>query len=200
MGKFREDLYYRLNVCQITVPPLRERGKDILVLANYFINHFNKEYNRWVKGLTPEAENLMMSYPWPGNVRQLKNAIERAVLIESEEWICAEDLPINSERERKRIAQSNHIQTDVNSDKPAKVLSNKGFTEFDIPDEGISLEKVERDLILSAIKKANGNMSLAARLLKINRGKLRYRLEKLGIDTKKVFSINTEALPRMVTD
>jgi transcriptional regulator with PAS, ATPase and Fis domain len=200
MGKFREDLYYRLNVCQITVPPLRERGKDILVLANHFINHFNREYNRQIKGLTPEAEELMLNYPWPGNVRQLKNAIERAVLIESEEWIDAEDLPINSERERKRIAQIQQTPSDAKPDKPVKVLNNNGFTEFDIPDEGIALEKVERDLILSAIKKANGNMSHAARLLKINRGKLRYRLEKLGIDTKKVFSINTEALSRMITD
>ncbi|RMF57162.1 MAG: sigma-54-dependent Fis family transcriptional regulator [Calditrichaeota bacterium] len=176
LGKFREDLYYRLNVCQIMVPPLRERGKDVLLLANHFIERFNKEYQRNVKGLAPETETLILNYHWPGNVRQLKNAIERAVLIEGNEWIKPEDLGIHSERDRSSERSGK------------KVLSvNGGFTEFEIPDEGISLEKIERDLLLSALKKANGNLSYAARLLKINRGKLRYRLEKLGITNKEIY-------------
>ena len=180
LGNFREDLYYRLNVCQVMVPPLRDRGDDILVLAHHFVTRFNSEYSRNIKGLTPDAEELMLNYRWPGNVRQLKNAMERAVLIDSDEWIEAEDLPIHSERSR--------VSIEKNTNQAAVPIKGE-FLEFEIPDEGISLEKIEKNLLLSALKKANGNLSHAARLLKINRGKLRYRLEKLDIDTKDIHSL-----------
>ena len=91
-GLFRKDLYYRLNVLSIHIPPLRDRGIDILSLTRYYINHFNREYKKDIQGLTPECERLLLSYHWPGNVRELRNAIERAVLIESTDRIRAEDL------------------------------------------------------------------------------------------------------------
>ena len=183
-GKFREDLYYRLNVYQIFLPPLRKRGDDVIILANHFIDYYNKEYGRNVKGLAPSAIDLVRSYPWPGNVRQLKNAIERAVLVESDEWI--EDIHLLLDRSRGRLLTKNKFES-----KEKSIIQK--FDEIEIPDEGISLEEVEKNLILSAIKKANGNLSHAARLLKINRGKLRYRLEKLGITTQDILKFRTQA-------
>ncbi len=173
--KFRQDLYYRLNVYEIRLPPLRKRGDDILILAKHFIKQFNKEYDRDIKGLSPSAISLIKSYPWPGNIRQLKNAIERAVLVESKEWIEDCDLALDLSR---------GILPDT-SEKKAKTNAYRiEFNKFHIPPEGISLEEIERDVILSAIELSQGNLSQAARLLRINRGKLRYRLEKLGINSQ----------------
>ncbi len=172
VGKFREDLYYRLNVCQINIPPLRSRDTDVLILAKHFIELCNSDYDRQVKGLAPSAEHLLLEYSWPGNIRQLKNAIERAVLVECDEWIEAEDLLVDSER--KKVSNSPERKQKDNEVIP-------DFSRFDIPDEGISLEKIEQNLILCALKKTDGNISKAARLLQINRGKLRYRLERLGL-------------------
>ena len=172
-GKFREDLYYRLNVCQIHLPALRERGDDAITLARHFIGHFNREYDRAVQGLAPSAISLIQEYPWPGNIRQLKNAIERAVLVECDDWIEAEHLTLDSNR------KSNHKVTAAPEHNGHPVLD---FTNIEIPDEGIPLEDVERNLLLGALRKANGNISKAARLLRINRGKFRYRLERMNID------------------
>lgn len=172
-GKFREDLYYRLNVFQIYIPPLRERVGDVGLIAKHFIGRYNKEYNRNIKGLTPAAEELIKNYSWPGNVRQLKNAIERAILIEAKDWIDVQHFSLDVERSRERqrrpvkIVQPSFPQLDYN--------------RLEIPDGGISLETFERDIILSALEKARGNLSKAARLLQISRGKLRYRLERLGV-------------------
>ena len=171
-SKFREDLYYRLNVFQIQIPPLREREKDILVLADYFINHFNHEYDRQVKGLSPSAKKLLFNYSWPGNVRQLKNSLERAILVETDDWIESEHFSLDSDRKPVKKQES------VKQEAPKPVYT---FNRFEIPDEGISLEEVERDIIMSALNKANGNLSQTARLLRMNRGKLRYRLDKLDI-------------------
>ncbi|GMQ79057.1 MAG: hypothetical protein BMS9Abin02_1611 [Anaerolineae bacterium] len=182
-GKFREDLYYRLNVCQIYVPPLRERGDDVLILAQHFIDHFNREYDRQVKGLASSARQLIIEYPWPGNIRQLKNAIERAVLVESDSWVEAEHISIDLERETGKTPQNN-------KQKVTQVITE--FTKFDLPAEGISLEEIERDIILSALDKAEGNISQAARLLKINRGKLRYRLERLGVAQRNIHALKAK--------
>lgn len=184
--RFREDLYYRLNVCQIYVPPLRERGNDVLILAQYFIDHFNKEYDRQIKGLAPSAVELVTQYPWPGNVRQLRNVIERAVLVEAEEWIEAEHLLLDVPRVRQRGPQALH--SDAAPPEPPQ-----GSGRIEIPAEGISLEELERDIILSALEKANGNLSQAARLLKIKRGKLRYRIERLGITPGDIYALKAKA-------
>jgi len=171
-GNFREDLYYRLNVYQINLPPLRERGGDSVILAQHFIESFNQEYDRTIQGLAPSAKEFIQNYYWPGNIRELKNAIERAVLVESEEWVEADDLSVDSEQ-AKPSARVN--------DTPKVTTVDLNFSDFEIPDEGIPLEEIERNIILSALEKADGNISKAARLLRINRGKFRYRLERLGL-------------------
>lgn len=179
-GKFREDLYYRLNVFQIRIPPLRERGDDVFILARHFIDHFNKEYDRQVNGLAPSAEALLAEYHWPGNVRQLKNAIERAVLVETDDWIESAHLSLDSNRgngtakkeETERVKEESKL--------------HQNFNRFEIPDEGISLEEIEKDIILSAIAKAQGNLSKAARLLRMSRGKFRYRIDRLEISLQEL--------------
>jgi transcriptional regulator with PAS, ATPase and Fis domain len=173
-GHFREDLYYRLNVYKIEIPPLRKRGDDVLLLTNYFINHFNQEYGRQIKGLNAGAKSLIIQYPWPGNVRQLKNAIERAVLVESKEWIEPSDL---------------FLDLSKGYSAPTKNIVGQAYEEnrkIEIPTEGVSFENLEREIIMSSLKKANGNLSKAARLLQINRGKFRYRMEKLGIKSEDI--------------
>ena len=182
-GHFREDLYYRLNVCQIYVPPLRARSRDALLLAKYYVDHFNREHSRTIKGLAQSAVDFILEYEWPGNVRQLKNAMERAVLVEAEEWIHAADISIDSE-----IAQPPQGATVVTEVEEVTEYS-PGFTRIHIPDEGISLENLERNILLTALEKAEGNVSRAARLLRINRGKFRYRLERLNISPQDVYSI-----------
>jgi len=170
-GKFREDLYYRLNVIQLQLPPLREREDDALLIARKFIDCFNKEYDRNVKGLANSAKQLIRNYQWPGNIRQLKNVIERAVLVESTDWIEAEHLSIDYNRDKPQNNNDTNNKT---------IRQNDDFSLFKIPPDGISLEEVEHKLIQSALDQADGNISKAARLLKMNRGKFRYRLEQLG--------------------
>jgi transcriptional regulator with PAS, ATPase and Fis domain len=161
-GAFRADLYYRLNVVSVVVPPLRNRGMDIIYIANYFINQFNEEYNRNIRGLSPQAEKYLMEYDWPGNVRQLKNAIMRAVLLESEDVILPEHLNLEA---TSRIV-------------PAVKIDEGGEISINIPSDGISLEEVERKLLEAALIKADWNQTQAAKLLHITRDTLRHRIKK----------------------
>jgi two-component system, NtrC family, response regulator AtoC len=215
-GKFREDLYYRLNVFQIRIPPLRERGKDILLLAEHFLQHFRNVYHRPVKGLAPSAQQLLLNYAWPGNVRQLKNAIERAIIQVNDEWLHAEHFRLDVVRQPQQpatyLSAEKSPQASLQSgveispaypayqSRPATASTQAGqpstdhpikspFNRVSIPDDGIALETFERDIILSAIEKADGNLSKAARLLRISRGKLRYRLERLNISQREVIAI-----------
>lgn len=190
-GRFREDLYYRLNVSHIYVPPLRERNHDALILAEHFIALFNREYARDIKGLSPSATKFIKNYRWPGNVRQLRNAIERAVLVEAEDWIEVEHLALDSKWENEKSADG----LSGNHEKVIHIASNElKSTRFDIPADGISLEEIERNIILSALERADGNISKAARLLKINRGKLRYRMERIGVSNRTVYEIKARAI------
>lgn len=163
-GKLREDLYYRLNLIRIYIPPLRERKEDISPLVQHFIDTFNRDFKKKVKRVHPSALQMMMEYDWPGNVRELKNLIERAVILESEEEILPEhiSLPLSRHRDEKK-----------NSSFPRKI---------EIPDEGISLEELERFYIMKSLEKAKGNKTLAAKLLGITRDTLRYRLKKYGVE------------------
>ncbi len=160
-GVFREDLYYRLKVIPIYVPPLRERKEDILPLAKFFIETFNAEFRKDVKGLSPDAERLLVDYSWPGNARELKNVIERAIILESESTILPEHLPIEL------------------TNPPAG--EGRGNFAYELPDEGVSIEEVERELVLQALKKVDGNQTQAARLLDLSRDALRYRMKKYGL-------------------
>lgn len=162
-GKFREDLYYRLNVVTIHLPPLRDRGRDILLLAEHFLNLFNHEHNRKVKGISQEAKFLLLNYPWPGNVRELKNSIERAVLLGSPDRIAPLDLKLGS----------GHIVENY----PVNIAPNEKI-HIEIPPQGISLAELEKAAIKKALRLADGNQCKAARLLRISRETLRYRIRK----------------------
>jgi len=162
-GSFREDLYYRLNVILINIPPLRERKDDIPVLARYFIEKYSKEFKKEIKKISPYAMELLMKHRFPGNVRELENIIERSVALETTNII----LPENLVRSENSISDQDTIQ------------------DVDLPDEGINLNdemaKTERQLIKKALKKTNGSKTKAAKYLNISFDSLRYRLEKLDI-------------------
>jgi DNA-binding NtrC family response regulator len=159
-GGFREDLYFRLNVIQLTVPPLRERRDDIPALLDHHIERFNREFRRQVRGVSEEALERLMAYPWPGNVRELRNVIERVVILEARDIIEAQHLPPEI-----RFGRAG---------------ASRVGAPFLLPDEGVDLEQVERSLITQAMERAMGNQSAAARLLGISRYALRYRLEKMA--------------------
>ena len=158
-GRFRDDLYYRINVLSIDVPPLRERREDIPVLLDYFLKKHTRNTSRLVKGLTPETRRMMQDYAWPGNVRQLESAIERAILLCEGDMITPEDLPTEVQQETK----------------------GTGPGAFKLPPEGISFEEVEKNLILQAMDQTDYNITKAAKLLGLTFRTLQYRLEKFGI-------------------
>jgi two-component system, NtrC family, response regulator AtoC len=158
-GKFREDLFYRLQVMPIPLPPLRERRGDVPLLAAFYIDRFNREFRKRVRGLTPAAAKTLEQYQWPGNVRELRNAIERAMLLIDGEWLEPDD-----------------FTTLTRTVAPA---------QFKLPPEGVNLEEVERQLLLQALDRAAGNQTQAAQLLGINRDQVRYRIEKFGLPTAK---------------
>ena len=153
-GKFREDLFYRLQVMPIALPSLRERKGDVVLLANYYIDRFNREFRKHVRGLSAVAASLIEQYQWPGNVRELRNAIERAMLLTDRDWLEPTDFTLSRT---------------VNP------------TEFRLPPEGVNLEEVERQLLVQALERSHGNHTHAAQLLGINRDQVRYRVEKFGL-------------------
>lgn len=157
-GTFREDLYYRLNVVPIDIPPLREHKEDIPDLVNHFLVRFARDNAREITGITPAALKSLMDYHWPGNVRQLENTIERAVALSSGPVLDAGDIHLDTLHAR------------------ASALSGPGF----LP-EGMTLEQWEDEMIREALRRAGGNKSQAARLLGLSRNALRYRLGKLGV-------------------
>ncbi len=172
---FRLDLYYRLSVIQIDLPPLRERGDDVLALAKYFITGFNKSLRKRVRGLSPEVEAIFRNYHWPGNVRELRNVIERVLILEDTDMITSIWLPrdlIRDERERGRDGLGTHMADLSSTHKPI-------VPGFILPDSGVELEKVELSLVQQAMDRSGGNQTKAAELLGISRDQLRYRLKKL---------------------
>jgi len=154
-GKFREDLFYRLQVMPIPLPALRERKGDVPLLANYYVDKFNREFRKRVRGLSVPAVDVLQQYGWPGNVRELRNAIERAMLLVEGEWLEPE-----------------HFTT---------LTRTVASTQFKLPPEGVNLDEVERQLLTQALERANGNQTQAAQLLGINRDQVRYRIEKFGL-------------------
>jgi two-component system response regulator PilR (NtrC family) len=163
--RFREDLFYRLNVIQIKLPPLRERKEDIPILANHFLKKYSEELNKNILKISPEALQILLRYEYPGNVRELQNIIERAVALESSQELTAHNL-------------SSYL-----SEQP---LLGKGPIDIEIPNEGIDLEKMvedlERTLLVKALDKTKGIKKKAAELLHINFRSMRYRLEKYGLN------------------
>jgi DNA-binding NtrC family response regulator len=158
-GNFREDLFYRLNVIRITLPPLRERGNDIVTLADFFLKKYSASSGIPLKGISKPALKILLDYSWPGNVRQLESVIERGVLMAESEYIQPEDLPAEVHHE----------------------ASPAGSLPFDFPAGGISIDNLERDLIIKAMQRADWVIAKAAPLLGMSYKTLQYRLEKFGI-------------------
>ena len=156
MGKFREDLFYRLHVMPIGLPPLRDRDGDIRLLIDYYIERFNREFRQKVRGVNRDALALLEHYRWPGNIRELRNAIERAMLLVDHEWLTPQDFPSLTRQ-------------------PSSTWM------FRLPPEGVNLEDVERQLLLQALDRSSWNQTHAGQLLRINRDQVRYRIEKFGL-------------------
>ncbi len=162
---FREDLYYRLNVFPIHIPPLRERREDIPPLLDFFLKRFSREFNKRIREISREALDLLMRYHWPGNVRELRNVVERICIMHNAETI-----------------KPNFLPGEIWGDAPSK----EAPFSFDIPPEGIMLEEmigeIEKELISKAIDITRGNVAKTARLLNVPRGTLRYKLEKYELE------------------
>jgi transcriptional regulator with PAS, ATPase and Fis domain len=164
-GMFRNDLYYRLKVMVVEMPPLRDRPEDILLLSSLFIEENNREHGKNIKGFAEEAKRLMTQYHWPGNVRELKNIIERAMILTGQEWIGQDKLPFEM-REREEAARPQQ-ETDG--------LGNQ---------DGFSLEQVEKIHIARILKRFEGNKSKASKLLGISRATLREKIKRYQIENQ----------------
>jgi two-component system response regulator PilR (NtrC family) len=167
-GEFREDLFYRLNVIQIRIPPLRERKMDIPILAQHFLGKYSQESGKEIRTISSYALKVLLDYSFPGNVRELENIVERSVALETSNIILPESLTLSRYKKEKHKSE---------------------VADTDIPPEGINLEeevgKLEKHLLRKALKRTNGEMKKAAQLLNIPYRSIRYRLEKYGIkDTR----------------
>jgi two-component system, NtrC family, response regulator AtoC len=170
-GRFRLDLYYRLSVIQIDLPPLRERGDDVLLLASFYIAHFNERLRKRIQGMRREVEDVFRRYHWPGNVRELRNVIERVMILEDSDSITADWLPRDLIRGERTDSSMPIVDASQRADTPAP--------SFRLPDEGIDLQQVELLLVRQAMERCGGNQIRAADLLGISRDQLRYRLKKI---------------------
>ncbi len=168
-GNFREDLYYRLNVARVTIPSLRDRKDDIPYLAYSFLKEFAVKFNKKIKNIDPDAVNLLKDYYWKGNVRELRNVIERAVLLMEEEQLKEQHLDFLAESIENK---------------------NASLDEFvlKVPSKGIKIDVVLKKLILETLNITSGNQVKAAKILGLSRSKLRYRMEQLKIEVKKSIS------------
>jgi DNA-binding NtrC family response regulator len=169
-GRFREDLYYRLKIISILIPPLRERRADVLPLANHFLQEANHRFHKAVEGFTRQCEGLLLSYAWPGNVRELRNTIERVLILEETRWIAPEHLPPEILRGRPRPEEGGGVWI------PQEPEILRGISFDGVVDE------VGRHLVREALRLAAGNKAQAARLLSMDRGTLRYQIKRLGLE------------------
>ncbi len=165
-GTFREDLYYRLNVVPISIPPLREHKEDIPYLVDYFVEHFARQSGKQIIGITHDALNKLTGFHWPGNVRELENIIERAVAFCTGSTLDVADIRLDLSPARSPSTSGQSVP-------------GEGVAPF--PPDGMTLEQYEDEIIREALRRANGNKSQAARLLGLSRNALRYRLSKMGV-------------------
>lgn len=165
-GNFREDLYYRLQVVSLNIPALRERGDDVLVLAQHFIERFNMAFGREIRGLDAETADILCKYPWPGNVRELENLLERIFILEDENMILPRHLP-------DRILRTVRSGGRVIPPAGAPGISDFGFHD--------ATAEFQRGLLERALQQTDGNQQEAAKLLKLSRHALRHQLQKLGL-------------------
>jgi len=163
-GEFREDLYYRLNVIQIAIPPIRDRREDILPIVRFFIDRYNMRFEREIEGVSDEAGRLLQSYDWPGNVREIRNVVERAMVLADDNVLQPQNLSLGSEE----LA-------------PVTAATAAPAPEPPPPPGAASLDEVERGMLVQALEKCGGNQTRAAKMLGVTRDTLRYRIKKHGL-------------------
>ncbi len=156
-GRFRSDLFYRLNVLPIVLPPLRAHPEDLPALVNFYIDSFNREFKKNVRGVSAAAMRALSAYGWPGNIRELRNAVERAMLLAESQLLEPKDFPIASGA-REEITHG-----------------------FELPANGIDLDQIERSLVVQALTRSDWNQTRAAALLGLNRDQIRYRIAKFNL-------------------
>jgi transcriptional regulator with PAS, ATPase and Fis domain len=167
-GAFREDLYYRLMVIPVEIPPLRERLEDIPLLITHFIDRFNIEFRKKTLGLTSDAMECCEQYGWPGNVRELRNMVERAMILENKDFLDLEDLP-------------HALRTPFGNFDGSGSTGRTDTTVFELPEGGYGLREMEEQMVRQALEKTEGNQSRAAELLDISRDSLRYKMRKFDM-------------------
>jgi DNA-binding NtrC family response regulator len=156
-GRFRTEMFYRLNVLPISLPPLRSHAEDVPLLVEYFIDTFNTEFRKRVLGASPAAYTILERYGWPGNVRELRNVVERAMLLSDGQRLEAKDF--------------------------SALTTTAGSADgYELPATGVDVEQLERSLVIQALRRAGGNQTKAAALLGLNRDQIRYRIEKFGLN------------------
>jgi two-component system response regulator AtoC len=177
-GHFRQDLYYRLAVISIYIPPLRERKEDILPLVDYFIEDYNRKFRKSVRGITEETRRLLLAYDWPGNVRELRNAIERAMILEEDPMLRPSYLPFAVTQPHSGVTAFERASSPAAGE---SLPGGRRLPALTIPEGGTSLEEIERSMVVLALEQAGSNQTQAARLLDISRDALRYKMKKFGL-------------------
>jgi DNA-binding NtrC family response regulator len=157
-GRFREDLFYRLNVLPIALPPLRERSEDVPALVEFYIDTYNAEFKKRVRGVAPAAMARLQAYAWPGNIRELRNAVERAMLLAESSVLENDDFVLGG---------------------PSSIALGD---EVRLPAGGLKLEELERSLVVQALERTGWNQTKASALLGLNRDQIRYRIEKFNLE------------------
>ena len=176
-NQFRQDLYYRLAIIAIFIPPLRERREDIMPLVDFFIERYNQRFKKSIRGITDDTRRLILSHNWPGNVRELKNTIERGMILEEEPLLRPVYLPFSVGESGGRTLFERTSPADGGQTLP----NGRSLPRLYIPEGGTSLEEVEHAMVELAMRQANGNQTHASKLLDISRDALRYKLKKFGL-------------------
>ena len=176
-SSFRQDLYYRLAIIAIFIPPLRERREDILPLVDHFIERYNRKFRKAIRGVTEETQALLMSHVWPGNVRELRNTIERGMILEESPMLRPVYLPFSVSETGGRP----QFERSSPADDSLKLPGGRSLPRLYIPEGGTSLEEMEHSMVELAMSQAGGNQTNAAKLLDISRDALRYKLKKFGL-------------------
>jgi two-component system, NtrC family, response regulator AtoC len=176
-GQFRQDLYYRLAIIAIFIPPLRDRKEDILPLVDFFIDRYNRRFKKSIRGIADDTRRLILSHNWPGNVRELKNTIERGMILEDTPFLRPVYLPFSVGESGGRTVFERTSPADGGQTLP----NGRTLPRLYIPDGGTSLEEVEHAMVELAMRQASGNQTHAAKLLDISRDALRYKLKKFGL-------------------
>ncbi|HVC00242.1 MAG TPA: sigma-54 dependent transcriptional regulator [Candidatus Dormibacteraeota bacterium] len=177
-GHFRQDLYYRLAVISIYIPPLRERKEDILPLVDFFIQDYNRKFRKSVRGLSEETSRLLLAYEWPGNVRELRNAVERAMILEEGSVLRPNYLPFSVTQPHSGVTAFERASSPLAGE---SLSGGRRLPSLTIPEGGTSLEEIERSMVVLALEQSHGNQTQASRLLDISRDALRYKMKKFGL-------------------